>query len=96
MGCAVTPTHFGVTMTGSRSTREEIISKDRLPDPMTMEARNSTTCTPEARRISANSSFVAMIPVEIEILGQGPGVYLKDVSRVNWIQLAGGLLNGKF
>ena len=37
-----------------RRTSERIISNDRLPEPMTMEARNSTTCTPDARRIASS------------------------------------------
>ena len=42
IGCVVhaAPT-AGVTITGSRSTSARIISKDRLPEPMTIEARNS-------------------------------------------------------
>jgi hypothetical protein len=35
-------------MTGSRSTRARIISNDRLPEPMTIDARNSMVGTPEA------------------------------------------------
>ena len=43
-------------MTGSRSTSAWIISNDRLPAPMTIEARNSMTGTPLARRISPVSA----------------------------------------
>ena len=39
-----------VTITGRRSTRARIISKERLPDPMMMEQRNSRTGTPADRR----------------------------------------------
>ena len=55
IGWAGVPTHFGVIMKGSRSTRARIISKERLPDPMMIEARNSVTGMPEARRISLTS-----------------------------------------
>ena len=46
MGCAITLTHFGVIMIGSRSTSDRIISNDRLPEPITTDARNSSTGTP--------------------------------------------------
>ncbi len=49
IGWAGTETQRGVIIMGSRSTSARIISKERLPDPMTMEARNSITWTPEAR-----------------------------------------------
>ena len=52
MGCAGVATHFGQTMTGSRSTRARINSNERLPEPMMIEARNSITCTPDARSTS--------------------------------------------
>jgi hypothetical protein len=39
-------------MTGRRSTSERIISKETLPEPRTIEARSSTTGTPDALRIS--------------------------------------------
>ena len=59
-GCASTDTQRGVTMTGSRCTRARIISKERLPAPMTIEARNSTVGMPEARRISPTRSRLRM------------------------------------
>jgi hypothetical protein len=37
MGCAVTETHWGMTIAGNLSTRARIISKDRLPEPITTE-----------------------------------------------------------
>ena len=43
-------------MTGSRSTSARIISNDRLPAPMTIDARNSTTGTPLARSASPVST----------------------------------------
>ena len=49
MGCAMTRTQRGVTITGSRSTSARSISNERLPDPITIEARNSITGTPESR-----------------------------------------------
>ena len=42
MGCAITLTHLGVIMIGSRSTSDRIISNDRLPEPITTDARNSS------------------------------------------------------
>ena len=60
IGCACTVTQRGVTMTGSRCTRARIISKERLPAPMTIEARNSTVGMPEARRISPTRSRLRM------------------------------------
>ena len=41
IGCAAIDTQAGQIITGSRSTRARIISKERLPEPMTIEARNS-------------------------------------------------------
>ncbi len=55
MGCAITRTHLGVIMTGSRSTSERIISNDRLPEPITIEARNSSTGTPHSRNTRPTS-----------------------------------------
>ena len=55
IGCAGIETQRGATITGKRSTRARIISKDRLPDPITTEARNSMTDTPEQRSISPTS-----------------------------------------
>ena len=46
IGCASVETHRGQIMTGNRSTSARISSNDRLPDPMTTDARNSTTGTP--------------------------------------------------
>ena len=55
IGCASTETQRGAIMTGSRSTSARIISKERLPDPMTTDARNSMTGTPADLRISPTS-----------------------------------------
>ena len=55
MGCAFTLTHLGVIMIGSRSTSDRIISNDRLPEPITTDARNSSTGTPDSRRIRPTS-----------------------------------------
>ena len=52
IGCVSTATQRGQIITGRRSTSARIISKDRLPDPMTIDARSSTTGTPDARRMS--------------------------------------------
>ena len=49
MGCASMATHRGQTITGRRSVSARTISSDRLPEPMTIEARNSTTSTPLSR-----------------------------------------------
>ena len=49
IGCARVETHRGQIMTGKRSTSARISSNDRLPDPMTTDARNSTTGTPLSR-----------------------------------------------
>ena len=46
-------------MTGSRSVRERISSKERLPEPMTIDARNSSVGTPESRRIRPTSCRLA-------------------------------------
>jgi hypothetical protein len=51
IGCAAVWTQRGVTMTGSRFTRARIRSKEALPEPITMDARNSTTGTPLARKM---------------------------------------------
>jgi hypothetical protein len=50
IGCAGTDTQRGVIMIGRRSTSARIISKDRLPEPMMIEARNSMVCTPQLRK----------------------------------------------
>jgi len=50
-GCAAVFTQLGVTITGSRSTSARISSNEALPEPITMEARNSMTGMPLARRI---------------------------------------------
>ena len=55
IGCAGTDTQRGMIMTGRRSTSARIISKDRLPEPITIEARSSTTGTPDARSTSPTS-----------------------------------------
>ena len=52
---ASTRTQLGVIMTGSRSVRERIISKERLPEPSTMEARNSMVGTGDSRRMRPTS-----------------------------------------
>ena len=48
-------TQRGATMTGSGSLRARIISKDREPEPMTIEARSSMTSTPAARKTPPTS-----------------------------------------
>ena len=45
-------TQRGHIMTGSRSTKALIISKDALPEPMIMAARNSVVATEPALRMS--------------------------------------------
>ena len=40
-----------INMTGSRSTRARISSNEALPEPITMDALNSTTGTPLERRM---------------------------------------------
>jgi hypothetical protein len=55
IGCAATDTQAGQIITGKRSTRARIISKERLPEPMTMEARNSMTSTPGLRSAAPTS-----------------------------------------
>ena len=55
IGWAGTRTQRGMIITGSRSTSERINSKERLPEPRTIEARNSMTGTPLARRMSPTS-----------------------------------------
>ena len=52
IGCAGTDTQRGITITGSRCTSVRIISNDRLPAPITIEARNSTVGMPDARSTS--------------------------------------------
>ena len=42
-------TQSGVIITGKRPTSARIISNERLPEPITIEARNSTVATPESR-----------------------------------------------
>ena len=49
IGCDSVETHRGQIMTGNRSTSARISSNDRLPDPITTDARNSTTGTPLSR-----------------------------------------------
>lgn len=44
-------TQRGMSRTGERSTRPRTISKNRLPDPTMIEARNSTVGTPDSPRI---------------------------------------------
>ena len=55
MGWAITLTQRGMIMAGNRSTNARINSNERLPDPMMIEARNSNTGTPLARRTSPTS-----------------------------------------
>ena len=49
MGCVGVRTQAGQIMIGSRSTSARISSNDRLPLPITMPLRSSTTGTPDAR-----------------------------------------------
>ena len=53
MGWQGVPTHRGVIITGSRSTRYLSISKEALPDPRIMAARRQVAGTPLSRRISS-------------------------------------------
>jgi hypothetical protein len=55
MGCASERVQRGVIITGSRSTSARIISKLRLSDPMTIDARSSIVGTPDSRRIRPTS-----------------------------------------
>ncbi len=55
IGWVRVPTQRGVTMTGRRSTRARIISKDVLPEPMTIDARSSRVGTPEPARTRPTS-----------------------------------------
>ena len=48
-------THRGQIITGRRSTRARIISKEVLPEPMMMAARSSRVGTPEAARMRPTS-----------------------------------------
>ena len=52
MGWVGVRTHEGQTITGSRSTRARISSNERLPAPITMPLRSSTTGTPDPRSTS--------------------------------------------
>ena len=59
IGWASVRTQRGVTMTGSRSTSARIISNERLPAPMMIEALSSIVCTPEFRRMRPTSCLLA-------------------------------------
>jgi len=48
-------TQRGVTMTGSRSASAHTISNERLPEPITIEARSSIVGTPDSRRMRPTS-----------------------------------------
>ena len=48
-------TQRGAIITGKRSVKALIISKERLPEPMTIEARNSMTGTLDSRNIRPTS-----------------------------------------
>ena len=52
IGCALTRTQRGVTITGSFSTSDRTISNEALPEPMTIDALSSIVGTPDERRIS--------------------------------------------
>ena len=52
-------TQLGVTIAGSFSTSARTSSNERLPEPMTIEARNSTVGTPDSRRIRPTSCRLA-------------------------------------
>ena len=45
----------GVTIAGSFSTSARTSSKERLPEPMTIEARNSIVGMPDSRRTRPTS-----------------------------------------
>jgi hypothetical protein len=51
MGWVGTETQRSAIMTGSRSTSAPTNSKDRLPEPLTIEARNSSSSRTEERRM---------------------------------------------
>ena len=51
MGCEAVLTQRGVIITGSRSTRARISSKDALPEPIITEAWNSSAGIAPERRI---------------------------------------------
>ncbi len=55
MGCVGTATQRGVIITGRRSTRARTSSNERLPDPITIEARSSIVGTPDSRRMRPTS-----------------------------------------
>ena len=55
IGWASSATQRGVIMTGRRSTSARIISKERLPEPSTIDARSSMTGTPDSRSRSPTS-----------------------------------------
>ena len=46
IGCVRVRTQRGVIIAGSRSVSERTSSNERLPEPITIEARNSTVSTP--------------------------------------------------
>ena len=55
IGCVRIETQRGVIITGNRSTRARMISNEALPEPMTIDVRNSITGIPDARSISPTS-----------------------------------------
>jgi hypothetical protein len=55
IGCVRETTQRGISRTGERSTRERTISKEMLPDPIMIDARNSIVGTPDSRRIRPTS-----------------------------------------
>jgi len=59
MGCARLRVHDGVIMMGSFCTSARIISKLRLPDPMTMDARSSQHGGPSSRKMRPTSLRLA-------------------------------------
>jgi hypothetical protein len=55
IGCVGVASHAGQIITGNRSTSVRTRSKEKLPAPITIEARNSTTSRPLALRIAPTS-----------------------------------------
>jgi uncharacterized surface protein with fasciclin (FAS1) repeats len=73
MGCMRVYTQRGQIITGTRSVRYRIISKDKLPEPTMTPARNSVTGTPLSRKASKKitpivAAFAALVLVTINTL----------------------------
>ena len=55
IGCVGVASQAGQIITGSRSTSVRTRSNEKLPAPMTIDARNSITSSPADRRIAPTS-----------------------------------------